>query len=166
MVNKGKTWEGVVRSTLSQIPELSLDRYPDPQGGYKGARNICDFGVYRYPYFWYLECKTVKGNTLPFVNLSQNQWDGLLEKSGIFGCSALVLVWFSDWDAVVAINIEYLENQKRAGKKSFNIKELEGYEFQGDFVEVPCKVPRINPKIPPNSLMGVLTRFAEKKWKS
>lgn len=165
MANKGKDWEGVVRSTLEQHEGVSLDRFPDPQMGYKGIRNICDFGVYVYPFKIYLECKTVKGNTLPFGNITDNQREGMLEKSQIKGCVGIVLIWFSDWDTVVAIDVDYIQMRREGGAKSFNIKELDG-ELRGHFVEVPCRVPRTNPKIDKDDLVRVLTDFGRRKWTS
>lgn len=157
--SKGKDWEGIVRSTLEQAVGVSVDRAPDPQWGYRGIQNICDFYVYRYPYNFYVECKTVKGNTLPFVNISGNQWQGMLDKSRIRGCLGIVVIWFSEWDRIAAVTIEYLEKRRQEGAKSFNIKELD--DIQRGVRDVPCRVPRTNPKIQPEDLIDSFVGFME-----
>ena len=157
MENNGKLWEGVVRETLVGVYGVSLDRLPDPMMGYKGIRNICDFIVYRIPYQFYVECKTVKGNTFPLGNITQNQWDGLLEKSKISGVKGIVLLWFSEHDTVVALSIEYLDGLRRSGYKSFNIKTT--FEEPRGFKVIPCRVPRVKPKMDGEQLLDLMAKI-------
>ena len=85
--NRGKDFEAEIRSCLEILPNVSFDRLPDPMAGYSGIRNICDFSMYNYPHMFFLECKSLYGNTLNYASsITQNQWEGLFEKSKIYGC--------------------------------------------------------------------------------
>lgn len=106
--NKGKKFEQVIRESFEKIDGVSIDRIPDQTMHHKGATNIADFIVYKKPYEYYIECKTVHGNTLPFSNIKPNQWDGLLEKSKISGVVAGVLCWWVDKDVTRFMDIGVL----------------------------------------------------------
>ena len=107
-VNRGKKFEEVVRKAFQKVDGVSIDRLADPMAGYAGVRNVCDFIVYKYPHQYYVECKSVHGNTLPFSNISDNQWKGLLEKSKINGVHAGILCWWVDKDVTAWLPIEEL----------------------------------------------------------
>lgn len=124
-VNRGKKFEETVKESFEKIDYVSIDRYPDPMAGYAGFRNICDFGVYFHPFFFYLECKAFSGNTLNFASaITENQWNGLLEKSKIPGVGAGILVWFIDHDQTEFVPIQELSRLKDAGHASLNIKDV------------------------------------------
>ena len=98
--NLGKEFELRIKNCLNK-PELNFDieRLPDPLGGYVGMRNICDFDGYKFPFRYYLECKSKYGNTLNFAgDITNDQWEGLTEKSKIFGVTAGICIWFIDYD--------------------------------------------------------------------
>jgi penicillin-binding protein-related factor A (putative recombinase) len=121
-VNRGKDFEDCIREACESIPDTSVTRLLDPQAGYAGVRNICDFIVYKYPTQYFLECKSIKGNTLNFKSdITKNQWDGMLEKSAIHGVVAGVIVWFIDHDKTIFVPIQDLEEMRIAGHKSFNV---------------------------------------------
>ena len=69
--NCGKQFEHLVRSQLQEIRGVSVDRIND-NVGYSGAYNIADLIVYRKPYKYYFELKTVKGTSFPFSNINEN----------------------------------------------------------------------------------------------
>lgn len=124
-VNRGKQFEDQIRKAILKNPHISLDRFPDPMAGYAGIRNICDFSVYSFPYQYYIECKSLIGNTLNFGSMiTQDQWDGLLQKSQIPGVIAGVMIWFIDHDTTIFTPIEELKRIRDAGAKSLNIKNL------------------------------------------
>ena len=124
-INRGKDFENQIRKKLNEIQNISVDRFPDPMAGYKGIRNICDFGVYKYPIFCYLECKAIHGNTLNFKgHITKDQWDGMLEKSKIQGVVAGIIVWFIEHDTTAFIRIENLHQLSAKGNKSLNIKDI------------------------------------------
>jgi hypothetical protein len=128
-VNRGKDFEGQVQAGFEQIPGVSIDRLPDPMAGYAGVKNICDFIVFKQPLQYYIECKSCYGNTLSihsndpkkkYGNITNNQWEGLLEKSKIPGVRAGILVWFIDWDETYWIDIRLLQKHRLAGHKSIS----------------------------------------------
>ena len=119
-VNYGKKFESIVREAFEKVPNVSIDRLHDQTTGFKGSSNICDFIVYREPYEYYFECKSVHGNTLPFSNVTERQWNGLLEKSKIEGVFAGIICWWVDKDITRFIPIQILQMLKEEGKKSLN----------------------------------------------
>lgn len=133
-ISRGKQFERVIRNCLEKIPRTSVDRIYDQTNGFKGSSNICDFIAYRYPNQFYFECKTVHGNVLPFSNISDNQWKGMLEKSDIGGVRAGVICWWVDKDVTKFLDIRLLSLLKDWGRKSVRydvtqpalIKEIRG----------------------------------------
>ena len=128
-VNRGKDFEGQVYDGFNNIDGVSIDRLSDPMAGYAGVKNICDFVVYNYPNQYYIECKSCYGNTMSihsndpkkkYGNITNNQWEGLLEKSKIPGVRAGILVWFIDHDETFWIDIRLLQKHRDAGNKSIS----------------------------------------------
>ena len=117
-INRGKQFEEQIRNAFEHIDGVSIDRLLDPMAGYAGVRNICDFIVYKKPFEYYIECKSHHGNTLPFTCITDNQWNGMLEKSKIEGVIAGVMVWFIDKDVTMFIEISELDRLKSTGAKS------------------------------------------------
>lgn len=117
-VSRGKQFEQVIREAFEKVPDVSIDRLHDQTTGYRGSQNICDFIVYKEPYEYYIECKSVHGNTLPFSNITETQWNGLLEKSKIEGVFAGVVCWWIDRDITKFIPIHLLDMIKANGGKS------------------------------------------------
>ncbi len=117
-VSRGKDFETRIRKAFEKIPDVSVDRLHDQTTGFKGSSNICDFIVYKEPHEYYIECKSVHGNTLPFSNITETQWNGLLEKSKIEGVFAGVICWWVDKDTTAFLPIEMLQYLKDKGHKS------------------------------------------------
>lgn len=111
-VNRGKQFEEVIRKCFERVPNTSVIRLPDPTNGYLGIRNISDFVIYHYPNQYFIECKSVHGNTLPFSNITDNQWNGMLEESKKKGVIAGVICWWVDKDVTKFISIEELQSIK------------------------------------------------------
>ena len=129
-VNRGKDFEQKIKDAFLKIPEVSIDRLHDQMTGYKvTSANICDFIVYKKPYEYYIECKSVHGNTLPFSNISDRQWNGMLEKSKIQGVFAGVICWWCDKDVTKFIPIQMLEIAKTLGEKSIRFDNSDIYEM-------------------------------------
>lgn len=105
--NYGKDFEYLIRKTFESIPEVSIDRIPDQTMGFKDRKNVSDFIVYKYPNLFYIECKAVHGNTLPFTKITQ--LDGLIMKSRIRGVRAGVMCWWVDKDVTRWLPAESLE---------------------------------------------------------
>lgn len=134
-VNRGKQFENVIRKSFECVEGVSIDRLNDNTAGFKGVAGICDFIVYKEPYEYYIECKSVHGNTLPFSNITETQWNGLFEKSKIEGVFAGIICWFIDKDITLFIPIQVLQICKYRGWKSIrydvngyhtSIKEIKG----------------------------------------
>lgn len=127
--NYGKRFEQLIAKQLEAYPNTTIDRIPDQTMGFKGRKNVSDFIVYHYPYIYYIECKTVHGNRLPFANISQ--FDALLEKQKTFGVKAGILCWWVDrgitrWLPIGSLN--YLRNN---GAKSVAFSAPIGFEVKG-----------------------------------
>ena len=135
--NRGKKFESVIRDAFLKVPNVSIDRLHDQTNGFKGSQNICDFIVYREPYEYYFECKSVHGNTLPLSNITETQWNGLLEKSQIEGVFAGVICWWLDKDKTVFIPIQTLELMKTIGMKSVRYDAID--DCDGDTVMIEKK---------------------------
>ena len=114
--NRGKKFEEIIGNAFRAYPFISVDRIPDQTMKYKDRKNVSDFIVYHHPTQYYIECKTVQGNTLPFSNITQ--FDALVEKSRIYGVKAGVLCWWVDKDVTRWLPINELNQLKNLGEKS------------------------------------------------
>lgn len=117
-VNRGKDFENVIRAAFEKVDGVSIDRLHDNTAGFKGVAGICDFIVYKKPYQYYIECKSVHGNTFPLSNITAGQWQGLLEKSKIEGVHAGILCWWVDKDVTAWLSIRFLNWWKSNAHKS------------------------------------------------
>ena len=138
--NRGKQFENVIREAFERVPNVSIDRLHDQTNGFKGSQNICDFIVYKEPYEYYIECKSIHGNTLPFRNITDTQWEGLLEKSKIEGVFAGIICWFIDKGVTLFIPIQVLQICKYRGWKSIRY-DVNGYK--GSIKEIKGKKKRV-----------------------
>lgn len=130
-VNRGKQFEDVVKKAFQKVDGVSIDRLHDQTNGYLGSSNICDFIVYKKPCEYYIECKSVHGASLPLKNITDTQWNGLLEKSYIDGVVAGVLCWWVDKDVTKFLPIQDLEDFKKWGLKSVNYEQTIGTKLDG-----------------------------------
>ena len=142
--NRGKDFENIIKEAFEKVPGVSIDRLHDQMTGYKvTSANICDFIVYKYPHEFYIECKSVHSNTLPFSNITKNQWDGMLEKSKIEGVFAGVICWWIDKDKTVFIPIQTLELMKTVGMKSVRYDAIDDCDGDTDMIEIKGKKKRV-----------------------
>lgn len=132
-VNRGKQFENVIHKSFERVEGVSIDRLNDNTAGFKGIAGICDFIVYKEPYEYYIECKSVHGNTFSISsndsnrihgNITNTQWDGLLEKSKIPGVFAGIILWFIDKDKTFYIPIELLQRAMYGNYKSLSLYVL------------------------------------------
>ena len=121
-VNRGKQFENIIRKSFECVEGVSIDRLNDNTAGFKGVAGICDFIVYKEPYEYYIECKSVHGASLPFSNITDKQWRGMLEKSQIEGVYAGVICWWIDKDVTKFIPIQILNGLR-------NYMEYKSYRF-------------------------------------
>lgn len=141
--NRGKKFEGVIRRAFEEIPGVSLDRLHDQTTGFKGSQNICDFIVYKEPYEYYIECKTISTNTLPFRNITDTQYRGLLEKAQIPGVYAGILCWWTEKDVTKYIPIGVIERMKNLGEKSIRYSFYHRFNDIDKIYEIPGKKKRV-----------------------
>lgn len=115
----------------------------DPTNGYYGISNICDFIGFHSPFIYYFECKTIKGNTFPFSNLTQ--YEKLYNKVGIKGVRAGAIIWFYEKDAVLYAPISTITEMKKDGEKSINYKKLVDKLYKKDYniIMIPSEKKRV-----------------------
>ena len=128
--NRGKQFEGIVRDCFERAG-FCIDRLHDQTNGFKGSQNICDFVVFRQPNIMYLECKSCHGNTFPLSNITQTQWNGLLEKNLFQGVYAGVMIWWIDKDVTKFVPIYDLQILADSGAKSIRFDTAFGIEVPG-----------------------------------
>lgn len=123
-INRGKQFEDIIREQFKKLKNVVTIRLYDVTSGYINQNNICDLIVYDNGVLNLIECKAVHGTTLNFKShIKENQWNGLLEESYKSGVNAGILVWFIDYDITLWLEIQYLQDLKESGYKSFNVKD-------------------------------------------
>ncbi len=158
-VNRGKKFENVIESAFEKVSGVSVVRLHDQTTGYLGSSNHCDFIVYKKPYEYHIECKSVHGNTLSihsipkpdkhgvlhgfYGNITDTQWEGLLEKSKIEGVIAGVMCWWIDHDVTLFFPIELLADGRRLGQKSVRYDFSLGKLIMGNDFKVQKSVQPI-----------------------
>lgn len=134
--NLGKKFEEKFKNDWLKIPNSSIDRLYDTMNGYKTISQVSDFIGYVFPNIFYLECKSINGNTFPITNLTQ--YNKLVKKVGIKGVRVGVVIWYKEHERVIYVPISTLTQMIKDGKKSVNIKEIDNYRI----IEIPSKVRR------------------------
>lgn len=132
-INRGKQFEAVIKEAFERVPGVSIDRLHDQTTGYVGSSNICDFIVYKEPYEYYIECKSVHGNRLPLSNITDIQWNGLLEKSKIEGVTAGIICWWVDKDITRFIPINTLVVMREHDYKSYKF-DVDVYQGESSYI--------------------------------
>lgn len=147
-VNRGKDFENQVKDGFISVSDTSVIRLIDPQNGYAGVRNVCDFIVYHKPFQYLIECKSVHGNTMSIHSnnptrcygmITNNQWDGMLKHSYIDGVIAGVVVWFVDREVTYFLSIQLLDKLRSKGYKSIAWDAWTWFEDIDD--EFWCLIP-------------------------
>ena len=137
--NLGKKFEQKFSEDWQKtFPDGDILRLYDTTSGYSAITFPSDFDCYNYPYKFYIECKSVQGNTFSITKLSQ--YEKLLQHSGKKGVRAGVVIWFYDHQKVVYVPIRQIEKMKNDDKKSVNIKMLEEKEYK--IIEIPGELKR------------------------
>lgn len=123
--NLGKKFEDAVRKSFEKVSDVSIDRLRDAPKKLKGVDNPSDFIVYKKPHELYVECKSHRGNTLPFSCIRKEQLDGMSDKWLKPGVIAGFMIWFIDHDLTVWVSIDMIKTMMWFGYKSLNIQDLE-----------------------------------------
>lgn len=117
-----------------------FDRIKDQMTGRKGSTNICDFTLFKAPYFYYIESKATWDDRFSFSMLTPKQHDGLLEKSMITNVYGVVIVLFATYKRAFIIDINEIKRLEDKGKKSLNIKNIDKWDIKYKEIEtVPSR---------------------------
>lgn len=140
MINLGKEFEQKFKlDFLRTMPNSTIDRIYDSVSGYKAISNVCDFIGYKEPNIYYIECKSHKGKSFPFSNLSQ--YDDLKLKVGIPGVRAGVVLWLYEYDKVLYVPISTVTSIKNDGIKSVSLTMLNKKKY--NIIEIPSIKKRV-----------------------
>jgi hypothetical protein len=140
MINLGKEFEQKFKlDFLRTMPNSTIDRIYDSVSGYKAISNVCDFIGYKEPNIYYIECKSHKGKSFPFSNLSQ--YDDLKLKVGIPGVRAGVVLWLYEYDKVLYVPISTVTSIKNDGIKSVSLTMLDKKKY--NIIEIPSIKKRV-----------------------
>ena len=139
--NYGKKFEQKLKEDFLKLEGISIDRLKDQKTGYKTvSKNISDFIIYKFPFIFYCEAKSIEKNTFPISNLTQ--YEELCTKIGIKGVKAGAVIWFIKHKKVVYVPIEAFKQ----------MKEIEGvksvHAFKQDYgkygiIEIPSVPKRL-----------------------
>lgn len=141
--NKGKAFEDVIKKSFEKVDGVSIDRLRDAPRKMKNVDNPSDFIVYKKPYEMYVECKSHKGNTLPFSCIREEQIKGMTEKAKIDGVKAGVICWYIDHDITVWYPIDVINASIEAGNKSLNVKDIDTFASQEGCIVIQGKKKRV-----------------------
>lgn len=154
--NRGKQFEAKLKEDFSKITGAYIYRVPDQLGGLKGQTGICDFIGFKYPCIYFLEAKTVLGNTFPLANFTQ--FDKLMSIPNVQGIHRGVIIWFQTHSVVVYVPLKTFVRLKEDGKKSFNVKYVESQEYE-------CiVVPSVKKRVFLDSDYSVLFNLPDYNW--
>ena len=127
--NDGKAFEKLIREQFKAIRNVSVDRIND-NVGYAGAYNIADLIVYRKPYKYYIECKTVSGRLFQFTKINLKALEDMERETVKDGVRAYFIIWFKDLDKTIAISANEIYSKIYGeGKKSIGVKSFDDFDF-------------------------------------
>jgi hypothetical protein len=128
--NRGKDFENVVKDCMLKVCDVDVQRLYDTTSGFIGVKQPSDFIIYKYPYQYYLECKSTNSGTLHKDYITQ--LDALAEKSKTKGIVAGVIIWFIQHDVTVYVPVDTLIfHFYNRDKKSVSVKDI----ISGDFAK-------------------------------
>lgn len=153
------------KSMIGKEAEKLLSRWLDkPKQGYcfdrikdqlsmyaNSSSNICDFTLFKSPYYYYIECKSTTHDRFDFKQLRgypdsndvKQQYGGLLMKSNIDHVYGAVVILFVTYERAFIIDIREIDRLTQLGQKSLNINDIESCGIQ--YREIQTK-PNIRKK--------------------
>ena len=128
--NRGKQFELKFRDDWHKtMPASFLLRLADQLSGYKvTSQNPCDYIGFKTPRLFMIECKSIKGNTLPFTNMKQ--YDRMLPYEKIDEVYPGFIIWWIEHDVVAWVPLDTVTKLKKEGKKSVNVSILEDDNYR------------------------------------
>ena len=154
--NRGKQWEVKLKEDFFKMSGAYIYRVPDQLGGLKGQTGICDFIAYKFPKIFFIEAKTILGNTFPLTNFTQ--FDKLMSIPNIQGVHRGVMLWFQDHQRVLYVPLLTIAKMKQDGKKSVNIRTIDsdGYEY--------LNIPSVQKRVFLDSDYSVMMELPDNDW--
>lgn len=126
----GKDAEKKIKEWLDRPEEgYDFNRIPDQLSGFYGSSNICDFHLYKYPYYYWIESKATWADRFDFSMLTETQHNGLLEKSKINGVHSYVAVLFASYKRAFLIDIRDIKKLEDNNKHSLNILKIDKWDI-------------------------------------
>ena len=155
-VNRGKQWEAKLKEDFSKMSGAYIYRVPDQLGGLKGQTGICDFIAYKFPKIFFIEAKTILGNTFPLTNFTQ--FDKLMSIPNNQGVHRGVMLWFQDHQRVLYVPLLTIAKMKQDGKKSVNIRTIDqdGYDY--------LNIPSVQKRVFLDSDYSVMMELPDNDW--
>lgn len=149
-VNKGKQWEDKFKKDFEKLLTNKngakigcIIRLKDQVSKYKGtSSNPCDFICFILGLMFLVECKSVKkGKTFSISGKNFKQYEDLLNFKNITGVCPYVIIWFREFQKVIAVRINEIEKMKLDKKKSINLKMLGTQDYE--IIEIPSVLRRV-----------------------
>ena len=122
MSSLAKTFEKICKNGIEK--EAYIYRIND-FGNFAGISNPCDFIAYKYPYMYMLEMKTTAGSSIPIKNISEYQYQSMLNATK-HKIKSFFIIWYYDKDITIALPVEVLRDIKETNKKSIR------YDYNDD----------------------------------
>lgn len=128
--NLGKKAETKIREWLNKPDDgFCFDRINDSMTGFYGSCNICDFTLYKNPYFYYIESKATESDRFDFSMITDYQRDSMMTKSKIDGVKCYVIVLFASYKRAFVLDIRDIVALKESGTKSINITKISKWKL-------------------------------------
>lgn len=141
-INRGKQFEHLIKETLNSLPGVLCERLYDNTSGFIGINTPSDFIVYKYPYIYFVECKTIHGASIPIQNLVQI--DRIADRCVCEGVKGVFLIWFVDKQQTYAVDYSILQLLRNSGAKSINYTSLQDISKTNSKVKlIPAQYKRI-----------------------
>lgn len=133
----GKAAEAKIREWLDR-PDFgySFDRIPDQLSGLYGSKNICDFTLFKYPEYWYIESKATWDARFSFDMITSYQLENMLKKSEIPHVHSIIIILFATQKRAFIIDIREIDKLLRSGIKSININKIQKWDELFKYVEI------------------------------
>ena len=126
----GKIAENRIRKWLDRPDDgYSFDRIPDQMTGFFNSKNICDFICFKSPHMWYIESKATWEDRFDFVNITDTQRKGLLDKSKIKSVHGVIILLFATYQKAFILDINQIQKLIDGGIKSLNIKKIDKWNI-------------------------------------
>lgn len=127
-----KQFEKNIAIQLKDIKDAYVYRLSDLVNKF-GVSNPCDYFCFYKNTFFLFEMKTTETASMPLKNISDYQYESMLEASNKKGIKAYFIVWWYSKDVTRAIPISVIKDIKETNKKSirFDYKDSRIIDING-----------------------------------